>query len=103
MIGQPVRRVEDERFLTGCGRFIDDLVLPGMLHCAVVRSPYPHARIKGISSSALVFTGQDMERDGVGPMRAGWQVPGMIEPPRWLIMCGNTARADRNVPVRLMS
>ena len=88
MIGQPVRRVEDERFLTGCGRFIDDLALPGMLHCAIVRSPYAHARIKSISSSALVLTGQDMERDGVGPMRAGWQVPGMVEPPRWALARG---------------
>ncbi len=88
MIGQPVRRVEDERFLTGCGRFIDDLSLPGTLHCAIVRSPYPHARIKSISSAALVFTGQDMERDGVGPMRAGWQVPGMLEPPRWALARG---------------
>ena len=85
MIGQPVRRVEDERFLTGCGRFIDDLTLPGMLHCAIVRSPHAHARIKSISSPAPVLTGRDMERDGVGPMRAGWQLPGMVEPPRWAL------------------
>ena len=88
MIGQPVPRVEDERLLTGCGRFIDDLTLPGMLHCAIVRSPHAHARIKRISSAGLVLTGQDMERDGIGPMRAAWQVPGMVEPPRWAMARG---------------
>jgi len=46
MIGKPLRRVEDPRFLTGRGRFIDDLSLPGMLHMAVVRSIYPRARFR---------------------------------------------------------
>ena len=88
MIGQPVRRVEDVRFLTGAGRFIDDLSFPGMLHCALVRSPHPHARILKIDfpdPKILVLTGRDMEKDGVGPMRAGWQIPGMVEPPRWAL------------------
>ena len=87
MIGAPVRRVEDLRLLTGCGRFIDDLSFPGMLHCVLVRSPHPHARIRGISAPAgsVVLTGRDMEHDGVGAMRAGWQLPGMVEPPRWAL------------------
>jgi carbon-monoxide dehydrogenase large subunit len=86
-IGAPVRRVEDLRFLTGCGRFIDDLSFPGMLHCVLVRSPHSHARIARISfpPGVTVFTGRDMQNDGVGPMRAGWQVPGMVEPPRWAL------------------
>ena len=99
MIGQPVRRVEDERFLTGCGRFIDDLTLPGMLHCAMVRSPHAHARIKSISCPGLILTGQDMERDGVGPMRAGWQVPGMVEPPRWALARGVVRHVGEPVAV----
>ena len=84
MIGEPVRRVEDQRFLTGCGRFIDDLSLPGMLYCALVRSPHPHARVRNVSlpRGAIAFSGRDME---VGPMRAGWQLPGMVEPPRWAL------------------
>jgi carbon-monoxide dehydrogenase large subunit len=87
VIGSAVRRVEDYRFLTGAGRFIDDLSFPGTLHCAFVRSPHPHARIRAIRFPAelLVLTGRDMERDGVGPMRAGWQIPGMVEPPRWAL------------------
>ena len=81
MIGEPVRRVEDQRLLTGCGRFIDDLSFPGMLYCALVRSPHPHARVPNVSlpRGEIAFSGRDME---VGPMRAGWQLPGMVEPPR---------------------
>ncbi len=84
MIGEPVRRVEDLRFLTGCGRFIDDLSLPGMLYCALVRSPHAHARIRNVAlpRGALGFSGRDMD---AGPMRVGWQLPGMVEPPRWAL------------------
>jgi len=87
VIGSPVRRVEDLRFLTGSGRFIGDLSFPGELHCALVRSPHPHARIRRIEfpEDLLVLTGQDMENDGVGPMRAGWEVAGMVEPARWAL------------------
>jgi carbon-monoxide dehydrogenase large subunit len=73
-IGQPVRRVEDQRFLTGRGRYVDDIVLPRMLHGAVVMSPHPHARIKSISVDEalklpgvhLVLTGEDAKKDGLG-------------------------------------
>ena len=87
MIGSPVLRVEDLRFLTGSGRFIDDFAFLGMLHCAFVRSPHAHARIRAIHfpKELQVLTGRDMEKDGVGPMRAGWQIPGMVEPPRWAL------------------
>jgi carbon-monoxide dehydrogenase large subunit len=87
VIGAAVRRVEDARFLTGCGRFIDDVDIPGALHCVLVRSPHPHARIRAIRfpKELLVLTGRAMEKDGVGPMRAGWQLPGMVEPPRWAL------------------
>ena len=88
MIGAAVRRVEDRRFLEGSGRFIADLTLPGELHCAIVRSPHPHARIVSISFPAGIvgFTGQDMAADGVGPLRAGWRVGAdMREVPRWAL------------------
>ena len=80
MIGAALRRVEDERFLAGAGRFIADLALPGELHCVFVRSPHPHARIRSIRSSGLVFTGKDLE--GIQPMRCGWELPGMKQPTR---------------------
>src|SRR5437660_10831968 len=73
-IGQAVRRVEDQRFLTGRSRYVDDIQLPHMLHGAVVMSPHAHARIKGIDASAaqampgvhLVLTGADAKREGIG-------------------------------------
>jgi carbon-monoxide dehydrogenase large subunit len=86
VIGAAIRRLEDGRYLTGSGRFVDDFSFPGMLYCAIVRSPYPHALIKGIQTgNALIFTGRDMQADGVGPMRAGWVLPGMVEPSRWAL------------------
>ncbi len=51
MIGQRVRRREDPRFLTGNGRYVDDLELPGALHAAFVRSDWAHARIVEIDAS----------------------------------------------------
>ena len=53
-IGRPLRRKEDERLLTGRGHFSDDFTLPGQTYTAVVRSPYPHARILRIDTAAGV-------------------------------------------------
>ena len=50
-IGKPIRRAEDERLITGRGQFSDDFVFDGQTYAAIVRSPYPHARIRGIDSS----------------------------------------------------
>jgi carbon-monoxide dehydrogenase large subunit len=73
-IGQPVRRVEDQRFLTGRSRYVDDIQLPHMLHGAVVMSPHAHARIRGIDAAEAlklpgvvwVLTGEDLKKDGLG-------------------------------------
>ncbi|MCC6213019.1 MAG: xanthine dehydrogenase family protein molybdopterin-binding subunit [Burkholderiales bacterium] len=73
-IGQPVTRFEDPRLLRGDGRYINDLVLPGMAHIAYVRSPHARARIAGVDAAAAlalpgvlgVFTVEDLERDGLG-------------------------------------
>jgi carbon-monoxide dehydrogenase large subunit len=51
-IGRPVKRLEDRPLLTGKGRFVADLVFPGMLEAAFVRSPHAHAAIRGIDTSA---------------------------------------------------
>jgi aerobic carbon-monoxide dehydrogenase large subunit len=75
-IGQPMRRKEDHRLLTGKGRFSDDFTLPGQAYAAIVRSPYPHARIVriGIRQAASlpgvlgVLTGQDCLADGLAPI-----------------------------------
>lgn len=52
--GASVLRKEDPALLTGKGRYVDDIKLPGMLHAAFVRSPYAHAEIKGIDTSAAM-------------------------------------------------
>jgi carbon-monoxide dehydrogenase large subunit len=51
-IGHSVRRKEDDRFIRGRGNFIDDMQLPGMLHMAILRSPYAHAKINSVETSA---------------------------------------------------
>jgi carbon-monoxide dehydrogenase large subunit len=73
-IGQPVRRVEDPRFLTGRGRYVDDLHLAHQAYGAVVASPHAHARIRGIDTRAAaaapgvlcVLTAREARADGLG-------------------------------------
>src|SRR5271167_4996780 len=70
-IGAPVRRVEDERFLTGRGRYTDDISLPGTTFACIARSPHAHALIRGIGKSAAlaapgvlaVLTGEDVVKE----------------------------------------
>src|SRR6187549_2270038 len=67
-MGASRRRVEDNRFIRGKGNYVDDVVLPGMLHMEILRSPLAHARIKSIDTSKawdipgvhLVLTGEMM-------------------------------------------
>ncbi len=89
-IGKSIKRVEDERFITGRGRYTDDIVLPKMTHAWIVRSPWAHARIKSIDATearsqpgvVAVFVGQDMVDDGINPIPTGWQIGAdMKEPP----------------------
>ena len=96
-IGAAVRRKEDRRFLTGRGSYVDDIHKPGELWAQIVRSPLAHARIRGIATDAAraapgvvaVFTGADMQADGVGSLPCGWLIHSadgkpMAEPPHLL-------------------
>ena len=73
-IGQSVRRVEDQRFLTGAGSFVSDLSLPHQCYGACVLSPHAHAKIVRIDTTAAlaapgvicVLTGADADADGIG-------------------------------------
>src|SRR5882757_225606 len=75
-IGKPIRRAEDERLITGKGRFSDDFLLPRQTYAAMVRSPYPHARIRNIDTTRArampgvvgVFTGADCLADQLAPI-----------------------------------
>ncbi len=75
-IGQPVRRKEDLRLVTGRGRFTDDINLPGQVYAVMVRSPHAHARIRRIDKAPAmavpgvlaVLTGHDVLADGLRPI-----------------------------------
>ncbi len=94
LIGAPIRRVEDATLITGGGCFTDDIELPGMLHLAFLRSPYPHAKIISINTSAAkamagviaVVTGGELSERLHVP--AVPMVPGMKIPPHPLLARG---------------
>jgi aerobic carbon-monoxide dehydrogenase large subunit len=81
VLGAPVKRVEDPRFITGKGRYLDDITLPGMTHLAILRSPYAHANVRSIDTSAArsapgvvaVITGADIPYN---PLPMAWPAGG---------------------------
>ena len=93
-IGASVKRKEDARFITGAGRYTDDINAVGQCYAAFARSPHARASINGIDSSAAtatagvvaVFTGADLQADGIGDLPCGWLVKSkdgsdMVQPP----------------------
>jgi carbon-monoxide dehydrogenase large subunit len=96
-VGQSIRRKEDPRLITGRATYVDDFVLHGMLHMAVVRSPEAHARIVSIDGSEAlarpgvkaVYTGEDMS-DLLAPLPMAWAPPGVEVkcPERWPLARG---------------
>src|SRR5262245_33079104 len=105
--GAAVRRREDPRFLRGEARYLDDVVLPGMLHAAFVRSPHGHARIGAIRTEvaaslpgvAGVFTFADLRRwmtplpvFGAAPPGLAARVDFDIRPTTQYALCGDRAR-----------
>ena len=83
-IGQPVRRREDRRFITGAGRFTDDINLPGQAWGYVLRSPHAHAKIRRVDLAAAkaapgvlgIFTIADLDADGIAEIPTQAKVPG---------------------------
>ncbi len=81
-IGAPVRRKEDQRFLTGNGRYTDDIHFDGQTFACFLRSPHAHARIVSIDKTeaeqapgvVAIFTGADLEADGIGGLPCGWLI-----------------------------
>ena len=90
-VGQSPRRVEDERLLTGKGRYTDDLQLPGMVYGVTARSPYAHALIKRIDMSAAkavpgvlaVYTHDDVA--GLGEIPCLVPLSGPVGTPRYML------------------
>ncbi len=92
-VGQPVRRTEDIRFITGCGRYTDDLRFTGEAHVAFARSPSAHARILSIDVEearkapgvVALLTHEDIEAAGAGPMPCEAPVGGAKMSPKPLL------------------
>ena len=89
VIGQRLLRREDPALLTGEAKYTNDLVIPGALHLAVLRSPYAHARIKSIDVSdaasmpgvVAVYTGRDLHAVWAAPMPCAWPVTADMKNP----------------------
>ncbi len=81
-IGARVKRKEDKRFITGKGRYTDDIRMENQAYAAFVRSPHAHARVTGIDRSAAegmegviaVLTGPELVADKIGNLICGWAV-----------------------------
>ena len=86
--GASIKRREDPRLISGQGTYVDDIKMVGMLHLSLVRSPYAHANIVGIDTSAAeaadgvvaVYTGEQLA-DQLGSLICGWVVPDTKEVP----------------------
>ncbi|MEM7073545.1 MAG: xanthine dehydrogenase family protein molybdopterin-binding subunit [Pseudomonadota bacterium] len=81
-IGARVARKEDKRFITGKGKYTDDIRMENQAYAAFVRSPHAHARVTGIDTAAAeamdgviaVHTGPELKADGIGDIITGWAI-----------------------------
>ena len=122
-IGAAVKRKEDARFITGRGRYTDDVNARGQAYAVFARSPHARAKINRIDTAAAVatdgvvavFTGADLQADGIGDLPCGWLVKSkdgsdMVQPPHppiaiervnyvgepYAVVVGDTLEAARN-------
>jgi carbon-monoxide dehydrogenase large subunit len=111
-IGASLRRKEDARFVTGEGRFTDDIDRPGQVYAYIVRSPEAHAELASVDTSTAerapgvvaVFTGEDVAADEIGGLPCGWQIHSkdgspMVEPPHPVLAQGRVRHVGDPVAV----
>src|SRR5487761_2066415 len=103
-IGASVVRKEDKRFISGKGRYVDDIKLVGMTFAHFIRSPHAHAKVKGIDGSAAmkmpgvlaVLTGKELVDDKIGNLICGWAITSKDGSPMkmgaWPAMAPETVR-----------
>ena len=99
-VGTAVKRKEDASLLRGQGTFVDNLTLPGTVHMAVVRSPYPHARIVSVNLDraraaegvVAAFSGSDLMEDWKGSLPCAWPVTEDIKTPAHYPLASDEAR-----------
>jgi carbon-monoxide dehydrogenase large subunit len=99
-VGSRIKRKEDPRFITGRGRYVDDIQMPGMLYAAFLRASYAHARIKSIDTSKAekipgvvgVYTG-DYFKGKVAPLTTAWALTGAdLKPIKWPVVAYDKVR-----------
>ena len=96
-VGKSRRRKEDERLITGRTRWTDNITLPGMLHLAVLRSPFAHARITSIDTASAktapgviaVYTARDLDPDSSIGMPCAWPITPDMKAPRRPILASD--------------
>src|SRR5215469_8542208 len=111
-LGAPVRRKEDQRFLTGKGHYTDDINRPNQLYAVFARSPYAHAELGAIDIAKAksapgvvqVYTGADVAKAGLGTLPCGWGVKSkdgspMAEPPHPILAVGRVRHVGDPVAV----
>src|SRR5271165_2370424 len=103
-IGASVVRKEDKRFITGKGRYVDDIKLVGMTYAHFIRSPHAHAKVKSIDASEAlkmpgvlaVLNGKELVEDKVGNLICGWAITSKDGTPMkmgaWPAMAPETVR-----------
>ena len=106
-IGKARRRKEDQRLITGRTKWTDNIVLPGMLHLAMVRSPFAHAKVmsidteaaKGSTNVVAVYTAADFP-DGMGACANAWPItPEQVTPDHLPMVTEHVACAGEIVAV----
>ena len=106
--GRSRRRLEDDRFLRGQGRYVDDLREPGELHAHVLRAPLAHAEITHLDVSAAaqapgvraVYTGADLLAAGIGPLPCDVKIAAvspLVVPPRHALAVGRVRHVGEPV------
>ena len=106
-LGTSVLRREDARFLTGRGRYTDDVTIAGTTHAAFVRGPHAHARIRAIDTTRAqslrgvraVFTGAQLTAGGVKGIPTGWLLPDIKTPTHFPIAVDRVRHAGEAVAV----
>jgi aerobic carbon-monoxide dehydrogenase large subunit len=107
-VGTSVARKEDAKLLTGETRWVDNLTVPGMLWVAIVRSPYPHARIIRVDTArareaegvVAAFSGAELADEWAGPLPCAWPVTEDINnPPHWPLAQDKARHAGDGVAV----
>jgi carbon-monoxide dehydrogenase large subunit len=100
MVGASVRRHEDPKLVSGAGTYVDDIKLPGMLYVGIARSPYAHARVTNLDTSALdgakgvvaKLTGADVRGRQKSPLPITWVIPPDIKTPEHWAMATDVVR-----------